>query len=433
MDPSADDGPDLSRPRTSGSWGESTLGATSPAKVPAAGAAVPRASRLQILFRVVGLLVAAIAFYFLLPQLLDVWEQIPKLTSIKWWFVVILPLEAGSFACQWKLTRTALPQVSWFVAATAQLASNAIAKVVPGGAAVGGATGYRMLSVSGVNRATAGAALAATAIVSNGVLFALPMVAVLGSILTAPVPGDLAVIAWGGALLFLVLFAIVFTLVRFDRPLWAVGHLVERVSGWLLRHVIGPVRSWSSRMPVGRQHRDDGRVDDGRDDDVRVGRGVVRVGAQQEPLPIATSGPTASGFVHQRDIMVSTLGPRWRTALAAAVGNWGLDYLALVAAIYAVTGAKPKLSLILLAYGAAAVLSMIPITPGGLGFVELGLTAALVAAGIKPADALLATLAYRVVSYWLPLPAGLVASILFRRRYGRVPDPPDLGVTNATG
>jgi uncharacterized membrane protein YbhN (UPF0104 family) len=418
-DPQAPEEPGGSRTRTSGSWGESTLGATTPATVPSADTAVPRASRLQILFRVVMLLVAAIAFYFLLPQLLDVWEQIPKLTAIKWWFVVILPLEAGSFACQWKLTRTALPQVSWFVAGTAQLASNAIAKVVPGGAAVGGATGYRMLSVSGVNRATAGAALAATAIVSNGVLFALPMVAVLGSILTAPVPGDLAVIAWGGALLFLVLFAIVFTLVRFDRPLWAVGGLIERVSGWLIRHVVGPVRDWSSRMPVHRQHQDDSAVG--------------RTFAQPAPLPATLRGPTAEGFVRQRDIMVSTLGPRWRTALVAAVGNWGLDYLALVAAIYAVTGAKPKLSLILLAYGAAAVLSMIPITPGGLGFVELGLTAALVAAGIKPADALLATLAYRVVSYWLPLPAGLVATILFRRRYGHVPDPPDLGVTNATG
>ena len=44
------------------------------------------------------------------------------------------------------------------------------------------------------------------------------------------------------------------------------------------------------------------------------------------------------------------------------------------------------------------------------------------AAGINGADALLATLAYRVVSYWLPLPAGLAASILFRRRYGRVDD-----------
>jgi uncharacterized membrane protein YbhN (UPF0104 family) len=50
-------------------------------------------------------------------------------------------------------------------------------------------------------------------------------------------------------------------------------------------------------------------------------------------------------------------------------------------------------------------------------------------AGIKPADALLATLAYRIVSYWLPIPAGLAASILFRRRYGKVDE---LGVTNAT-
>jgi uncharacterized membrane protein YbhN (UPF0104 family) len=196
----------------------------------------------------------------------------------------------------------------------------------------------------------------------------------------------------------------VFTIVRFDRPLRAVGQTVERVSQWLIRHVIGPVRRWAAP----KLHRSANRTDTGDDELV---------------------GFTAKGLERQRDIMVATLGPRWNTALAAAVGNWGLDYLALVAAIYAVTGAKPKLSLVLLAYGAAAVLSMIPITPGGLGFVEAGLTATLVVAGIKPADALLATLAYRVVSYWLPLPAGLVASILFRRRYGKVED---VSVTNAT-
>jgi uncharacterized membrane protein YbhN (UPF0104 family) len=400
MDPELGDRADHPRGMLSGPLRESTLGATTPASVPPEGPPPPPASRTRVLVRILLLIVGLVTLYFLLPQLLDVWEQIPRLTSIKWWFVVILPLEAGSFACQWKLTRTALPQVTWFVAGTAQLSSNAVSKVVPGGAAVGAATGYRMLSVSGVNRATAGAALAATSIVSNGVLLALPVVALAGSILTAPVPGDLAVIAWGGALLFLVLFGLVFTLVRFDRPLQSVGRTVERVAGWLLRHVIGPARQWlSPKLHHGR------------------------------PGAPVSGGPTAAGIVQQRDIMVATLGPRWRTALAAAVGNWGLDYFALVAAIYAVTGANPKLSLILLAYGAAAVLSMIPITPGGLGFVELGLTTALVAAGINGADALLATLAYRVVSYWLPLPAGLAASILFRRRYGRVDE---LGVTNAT-
>jgi uncharacterized protein (TIRG00374 family) len=90
-------------------------------------------------------------------------------------------------------------------------------------------------------------------------------------------------------------------------------------------------------------------------------------------------------------------------------------------------GVRPRFSLVLLAYGAAAVLGMIPLTPGGLGFVEAGLTAMLVLSGIPSNDALLATLAYRIVSYWLPLPAGVVAHFLFRHRYGRADAAPDPG------
>ena len=67
---------------------------------------------------------------------------------------------------------------------------------------------------------------------------------------------------------------------------------------------------------------------------------------------------------------------------------------------------------------ASALLGMIPLTPGGLGFVEAGLTGLLVLTGISAGDAAAATLAYRLVSYWLPLPAGVVAWILARRRYG---------------
>jgi uncharacterized membrane protein YbhN (UPF0104 family) len=166
------------------------------------------------------------------------------------------------------------------------------------------------------------------------VLFALPMVAVIGSITSAPVPSDLAVIAWGGALLFLVLFAAVFTLVRFDRPLWA-------SAGWSNGSVADQRASATAR-------------------------------AARPPTAwctSATSWSTALGLA---------VGGR---ASAAAVGNWGLDYLALVAALYAVgchAPAEPRAARL----RAAAVLSMIPITPAGLGFVEAGLTATLVAAGV---------------------------------------------------
>jgi uncharacterized protein (TIRG00374 family) len=113
---------------------------------------------------------------------------------------------------------------------------------------------------------------------------------------------------------------------------------------------------------------------------------------------------------------VSALGDRWRAVLAAAALNWAFDYLALVCALYAV-GADPRLSLVLLAYAGAVVMSMIPITPGGLGFVEATLLALLVLSGISAQSAGLATLAYRMVSLLLPLLAAVPAWLLYRRRY----------------
>jgi len=82
-------------------------------------------------------------------------------------------------------------------------------------------------------------------------------------------------------------------------------------------------------------------------------------------------------------------------------------------------GAQPRASVVLLAYVVAAFLGMIPITPGGLGFVEAGLIGTLGLAGIGADQALLATLVYRLASYWLPMPTGAVAYLLHKRRYGR--------------
>jgi uncharacterized membrane protein YbhN (UPF0104 family) len=90
----------------------------------------------------------------------------------------------------------------------------------------------------------------------------------------------------------------------------------------------------------------------------------------------------------------------------------------LVAALRA-TGAEPQPSLVLLAYSAAGIVALFPITPGGLGIVEASLSGLLILAGARPAYAFLATLAHRVASYWLPLLAGPPAYLLFRHRYGR--------------
>jgi uncharacterized protein (TIRG00374 family) len=123
-------------------------------------------------------------------------------------------------------------------------------------------------------------------------------------------------------------------------------------------------------------------------------------------------------LVRERDQVRQTLGARWRQALLFASGRWVLDYLTLLAALYAV-GADPRPSLVLLAFCAAQLLGTLPITPGGLGFVEAGLTGTLALAGVSGGRAVVATLAYRLFSFWLPIPAGGAAALLHRRYYGQ--------------
>jgi len=81
-----------------------------------------------------------------------------------------------------------------------------------------------------------------------------------------------------------------------------------------------------------------------------------------------------------------------------------------------------------------AVSALIPITPGGLGFVDAGLTALLVVIGISADTALIGTLLYRLISFWLPIPVGLLAWTgwrihlhITRPSRTKAPEPPAAG------
>ncbi|HEU0287466.1 MAG TPA: flippase-like domain-containing protein, partial [Nocardioidaceae bacterium] len=108
---------------------------------------------------------------------------------------------------------------------------------------------------------------------------------------------------------------------------------------------------------------------------------------------------------------------RWMRAVFAAAANRMLDYAALVAALIAF-GANARPSEVLLAYVVAQALQMVPLTPGGLGFVESGLTALLVVIGVSPDTAVAGTLLYRLVQFWLPIPVGALAWAGWRLRTG---------------
>jgi hypothetical protein len=73
---------------------------------------------------------------------------------------------------------------------------------------------------------------------------------------------------------------------------------------------------------------------------------------------------------------------------------------------------------LLVAYGLANILAVIPITPGGLGIIEGLLIPTLVGFGVPHAQAILAVLSYRLVNFWIPIPVGGVAyaSLRWQRR-----------------
>jgi len=75
---------------------------------------------------------------------------------------------------------------------------------------------------------------------------------------------------------------------------------------------------------------------------------------------------------------------------------------------------QPGFGPLAVAYAAANIASAIPVTPGGLGVIEVTLVAITVGFGAPRATAVVAVLGYRVVNYWLPLLPGAVAYLRLR-------------------
>lgn len=310
--------------------------------------------------------VTGISLYLVAPSLIEVLGSADELDRVRpEWFGAMAVLQVLSLACLWEVQRIALGDPPWTPVVESQLAGNALSKIAPAGGAVGGALQYRMLVEDGVDRARAAAGVTAVNLLTFAVVLALPVLAI-PAFFRGAVDRDLLEATLIGVGVFGVLLALGIAVLAFDRPLCWIAARVQSIRNRLRRRS-APLRHLPDRVR------------------------------------------------RERDRLLATLGPRWRRALAATVGRWAFDYLTLLAALAAV-GSRPSPALVLLAFCAAQVLAQVPVTPGGLGFVEAGLTATLALAGVGAADAVLATLAYRLFSYWLPLPAGLAAFTLHRRR-----------------
>jgi len=97
-----------------------------------------------------------------------------------------------------------------------------------------------------------------------------------------------------------------------------------------------------------------------------------------------------------------------RHALYWASANWILDASCLWVFLLAFGHPISPIDL-MVAYGLANILAVIPLTPAGLGVIEGVLIPTLVGFGVPHNPAILAILGYRLVNFWLPIPIGGLA------------------------
>ncbi|HET7483424.1 MAG TPA: lysylphosphatidylglycerol synthase transmembrane domain-containing protein [Actinomycetota bacterium] len=135
-----------------------------------------------------------------------------------------------------------------------------------------------------------------------------------------------------------------------------------------------------------------------------VSKLVLRIDGALRRIRIRLPGSIAA-FTHDFATQLPPLDRLKRPALWSAV-NWGSDIAALWLLFYAL-GYHIHLGVVVVGYGLANLLTALPITPGGLGLVEAGLAGTYTAFGAPPEISVIAVLGYRLVSYWLPVMAGI--------------------------
>jgi uncharacterized protein (TIRG00374 family) len=317
----------------------------------------------------VGVVVAT--FVYFLPTVAnygDVWGVVKQLS---WpWVAALLgatALNLATFAPPWQV---ALPGLSFFRAMELTQASTALSIVVPGGPAVGAASSYAMLRRWGVPARDFSRAVTLTSLWNQFLNLLFPIVAVFLLAVSGEQTTALATVAFiGVAVLGIVVAAFVVMLLS-DRLARDVGDLAARLASWTRR---------------------------------KVRRG-----------PVSWGGDSFERF--RRDAG-DFLERRWHMLTLASLAGSLTVFALLVVSLRALHVPPSQVSLVeaFAAWALVRLLGSIPITPGGIGVVELGLTGALVGFGGRNAGVVAAVLVYRFLTIVPTLVLGLVGAFTFRR------------------
>jgi uncharacterized protein (TIRG00374 family) len=314
---------------------------------------------------VILFIVALIVEYLVIPELIGASKDLYLLGRLNAaWMIAGVVLEVLSLFCYALLTRALLPpdgRPGLSRLFRIDLAAAAVAHVIPAGTVGSAGVGYRLFTTEGVQGKDAGVMMATKGLGSTVVLNVLLWLSLVISIPLAgfhPIYLSVAII---GVLALAATAALVFAVTRgpgrATRIVHAIGRRIPGLSGERLERLF-----------------------------LQVGGSLVALGRDREVV---------------------------RSSVIWASLNWLLDAASLWCFV-AAFGSYVNPVELFAAYGIANVAGVLPVTPGGLGVIDSLTPLLLVSFGVTRSVATLAVLGWRLVNFWLPIPAGAISYITLK-------------------
>jgi uncharacterized protein (TIRG00374 family) len=300
--------------------------------------------------------------YLVIPELVGASKDLYLLGRLNvGWMIAGVALEAVSLFCYALLTRTLLPaegRPGLSRLFRIDLSAAAVAHVIPAGTIGSAGIGYQLFTSEGIPGTDVGVMMATKGMGSTVVLNVLLWISLVISIPLSGFRPVYATVAIAGALALAAMAALVFGLTRG-------GKRAARI-----------VRAVGGRIP---------------------GVGADRL----EQILLQVSG-SIRALASDRAVLISSL--TWASL------NWLLDAASLWCFIAAFGRFTNPVGLFA-AYGIGNVLGAIPVTPAGLGVIDTVTPVLLVGFGLTRSVATLGVLGWRLVNFWLPIPAGAAAYV----------------------
>ncbi|MDQ4068940.1 MAG: flippase-like domain-containing protein [Actinomycetota bacterium] len=325
----------------------------------------------QVVRAAVSLGLAAAIFAYVLGSVADVSEVGRAISSMTGLELATLGLAAvWNIVTYWMVVMAATPGLTYRQAMVLVESTTAVANAVPGGSAVAVALSYNMLGSWGFSGSRTTLSVVVSGLWNNFAKLGMPVLA-------------LALVALQGDV----------TPARLTAALLGVGVLVASVTVFALalrkeafaRRAGDVAAAWATRLRAA------------------VGKGAV------EGWGDAT--------VKFRARTIGLVRHAWaRLTVVTLLSHFSL-YLVLLLSLrhIGVSNDEVHWAEILAVFAFVRLLTAIPITPGGLGVVELGLVAGLTAAGGDEAGVVAAVLVFRALTYLVQIPFGLVTYLFWRR------------------